>query len=166
MIRVRIQIGDDPEPKDTYDDYGLCYLDSDDRLAPPVKGFEKTAYPEEDGEHTDGKTVDDAFDYKVHFLVEAANSDKKNANTIIDVFNKALYTPSVTPDNDVKTYRRVTFFNDYKRVKITGYPSPIAEAMEFWRDKYGNVADAVKVELVIRVTDPQLCEFDTDTDAL
>lgn len=156
MIRTRLQIGDG-EVLDTYTEYGLIYLDADERLAPPTKGFEKTAYAEEEGEHIDPKTVDDAFDYKAKFLVQAKNSDLENANVIIRDFNKRLYTQN--EDSDVKTFHRIAFYNDYNRVKIVGYPQSISEATDFWRDKYGNVFDAVQVELTIRVTKPSLCNF-------
>ena len=82
MIKVRIQIGEG-EVVDTFDEYGLCYLSSDDRLDCGIKGFESVSYPEEEGEHTDGKTVAGAFDYKVNFLVQAKNADLTNANAII-----------------------------------------------------------------------------------
>lgn len=156
MIRTRLQIGDG-EVLDTYTEYGLIYLDADERLAPPTKGFEKTAYAEEEGEHIDPKTVDDAFDYKAKFLVQAKNSDLENANVIIRDFNKRLYTQD--EDSDVKTFHRIAFYNDYNRVKIVGYPQSISEATDFWRDKHGNVFDAVQVELTIRVTKPSLCNF-------
>lgn len=154
MINTRLQI-DNGGVFDTYTEYGLLYLDADERLAPPTKGFEKTTYVEEEGEHIDPKTVDDAFDYKATFLVQAKNSDIENANIIIRDFNKRLYTQ----DGDVKTFKQITFYNDFNRVKIVGYPQPIAEAKSFWRDKHGNVADAVQVELTIRVTKPSLCDF-------
>lgn len=154
MIHTRLQIGDG-DVLDTYTEYGLIYLDADERLAPPTKGFEKTTYAEEEGEHIDPKTVDDAFDYKAKFLVQAKNSDLENANVIIRDFNKRLYTQS----GDVKTFKQIAFYNDFNRVKIVGYPSPIAEATDFWRDKHGNVADAVIIELTIRVTKPSLCDF-------
>lgn len=156
MIRTRLQIGDG-EILDTYTEYGLIYLDADERLAPPTKGFEKTTYAEEEGEHIDPNTVDDAFDYKAKFLVQSKNSALENANIIIREFNQRLYTQD--EDSDVKTFHRIAFYNDYNRVKIVGYPQPISEATDFWRDKHGNVADAVQVELTIRVTKPSLCDF-------
>lgn len=156
MIRVRLQIGDGAVA-DTYSEYGLIYLDADERLAPPTKGFETTSYAEEEGEHTDAKTVDDAFDYKVKFLVMAKNSDIENANIIIRDFNERLYTKS----GDVKTFKQVAFYNDLNRVKIVGYPHPIAEATDFWRDRNGKVSDSVQVEWTIRVTKPSLCDFAT-----
>lgn len=158
MISVEIQIGKGAKV-DTYTQYGLCYLSSDHRFAAPSKGFETTKYPEEEGEHTDGKTVDDAFDYKVKFLVGATDGELKNANTLIANFNEALYEKEME-DSDVKTFKQVTFYNPYKKVKIVGYPNPISEATSFWRDKFGQVADAVQVEFTIRVTKPSLCDFD------
>lgn len=156
MIKVRLQIGDG-DILDTFSEYGLIYLDSDERLAPPTKGFETTSYAEEEGEHTDAKTVDDAFDYKVKFLVMAKNENIENANIIIRDFNSRLYTKS----GDVKTFKQVAFYNDLNRVKIVGYPQPIAEATDFWRDRKGKVSDAVQIEWTIRVTKPSLCDFAT-----
>lgn len=154
MIHVRLQIGEG-DVLDTFKEYGLIYLDADERLAPPTKGFEYTSYPEDAGKHTDGKTVDDAFDYKVKFLVQAKNSNLENANNIIKDFNSRLYTE----DNGIKTFKRVAFYNDLNRVKIVGYPQPISEATDFWRDKHGNMADAVQVEWTISVNNPTLCDF-------
>lgn len=159
MINTRLQIPYDPASTatvfDAFKEYGLLYLDAEERLAPPTKGFEKTTYAEEEGEHIDPKTVDDAFDYKAKFLVQAKNSDLENANIIIRDFNRRLYTQ----EGDVKTFHQIAFYNDYNRVKIVGYPQPITEATDFWRDKHGNVADAVQVEWTIRVTKPSLCDF-------
>lgn len=152
MIKVRLQIGSG-SIVDTETQYGFIYLDSDKRVGPPSKGFEKTSYPEEEGEHILPKTVDDAFDYKVKFFVQATSL--ANANARINTFNSALYTKS----GDVKTYNQVTFYNDYKRHKIVGYPSEIAEAEEFWRDRTNQVNDVVVVEWTIRVTKPSLCDF-------
>ena len=155
MIRVRIKIGNG-EIVDTQS-LGLIYLDSDKRLAPPTKGFETTAYPEEEGEHILPKTVDDAFDYKVKFFIQADSIE--DANTKIYAFNSMLHGE---PDSlGSKEFYQVTFYNDYKRHKIVGYPSPIDEATDFWRDPSNQVNDIVVVEWTIRVTKPSLCEFKT-----
>lgn len=152
MIKVRLKIGDGAVV-DTEQQYGFIYLDSDKRVGAPTKGFEKTSYPEEEGEHILPKTVDDAFDYKVKFFVQA--DSLVNANAKITAFNASLYTKS----GDVKTYKPVTFYNDYKRHKIVGYPSEIAEAEDFWRDPSNQVNDIVIIEWKIRVTEPSLCDF-------
>lgn len=135
--------------------YGLVYLDSDKVTAAPSKGFESTSYPEEEGEHILPKTVDAAFDYKVKFFIQT--NSLQNANDLISAFNSALYTQA--SGSDVKTYKQVEFYNDYKRHKIVGYPHPIAEAQEFWRDKYNQVQDVVVVEWTMRVPKPSLCDF-------
>lgn len=160
MIKVRLQIPGVPANSDAgvaFDtqDYGLIYLDSDKRVGAPSKGFESTSYPEEEGEHIIPKTVDAAFDYTVKFFIQA--SSLKDANERIDDFNAMLYT--TTQNSDVKTYKQVTFFNDYKRHKIVGYPSPIAEATDFWRDRTNQLQDIIVVEWKIRVTKPSLCDF-------
>ena len=153
MLTARIKIGDGAI-QDTQV-YGLVYLDSDKRLAAPTKGFEATSYPEEEGEHIMPKTVDAAFDYKAKFFIQADSLE--NANEKIAAFNSELYTQE--QDSDVKTFKQVEFYNDYKRHKIVGYPQPIAEATEFWRDRTNQVNDVVVVEWTIRVTKPSLCDF-------
>lgn len=159
MIKVRLQIGDG-SVVDTENQYGFIYLDSDKRVGPPSKGFEKTSYPEEEGEHILPKTVDDAFDYKVKFFIQA--DSLANANAKISAFNASLYDYVLDEEDEptsVKQYKQVTFYNDYKRHKIVGYPSEIAEAEEFWRDRKNQVNDVVVVEWNIRVTKPSLCDF-------
>lgn len=158
MLTARIKIGEG-EIVDTYEAYGFIYLDSDKRTAAPVKGFDSTSYPEEEGEHILPKTVDDAFDYKVKFFIQA--DSLQNANTKLKAFNESLYTQE--EGSDVKTFRQVEFYNDYKRHKIVGYPQPIAEATEFWRDRRSQLNDIVIVELTIRVVTPSLCDYDIST---
>ena len=155
MLNVRLKIGDGAIV-DTQD-FGFIYLDSDKRTGAPSKGFESTAYPEEEGEHILPKTVDDAFDYKVKFFIQADSLE--DANAMIDAFNRSLYEQDET--GGVKTYKQVTFFNDYKRHKIVGYPSEIAEATDFWRDLRNQLNDIVIVEWTIRVNKPSLCIFKT-----
>lgn len=153
MITVRLKIGDG-EIVDTQS-FGFIYLDSDKRVGAESKGFEATAYPEEEGEHILPKAADDAFDYKVKFFIQATSL--KDANQLITEFNESLHD---TPDElGLKTYYPVTFYNDYKRHKIVGYPSEIPEATDFWRDHRNQVEDIVIVEWTIRVTKPSLCDF-------
>jgi hypothetical protein len=153
MITVRLQIADG-NIVDTANTYGLVYISADSRFAAPIKEFEKTSYPEQEGENILAKTVSDAFDYKVTWFVKADGS-LGNANAVIVRFNSLLYTQ----EGDVKTFKQVTFYNDYKKVKIVGTPSLIQEATEFWRDANGKQHDVVCVEWVIRVSKPSLCDF-------
>lgn len=164
MITVRIKIGDGVVTDSA--SYGLIYLDSDKRVGSPIKEFESTSYPEEEGEHINPKTVDAAFDYKVKFFVKAdavANSDTdaqkklKTVNAKIKSFNALLYAQA--SGSDVKTFKQVEFYNDYKRHKIVGYPQPIAEAEDFWRDRRNQVNDIAIVEWTIRVNKPSLCDY-------
>jgi hypothetical protein len=155
MIKVRLKIGNDETlPKETINGYGLVYVSSDHRFEAPIKEFEKTSYPEQEGENIIAKTVSDAFDYKVVWFIKADGS-LNNANKIISQFNSLLYTQ----EGNVKSFKRVTFCNDYKKVKIVGIPSLIQEATEFWRDANGKQHDVVCVEWTIRVTKPSLCDF-------
>lgn len=158
MIRAYLQIENEPM-QDTYDAYGFIYLSSDTRFAAPTKGFATTAYVEQAGENIDPRTVDDAFDYKIKFCIEAPNKNLLNANEKIKAFNELMYEK--TDASDIKKFKTFTFHNNYKRVVVKGVPSPIAEVDEkdFFRDKFGNVHDIVVVELTLRVTNPSLCDF-------
>lgn len=161
MINVRIKIGSG-NVVDTYSQYGFAYLSSDDRLAAPLKALESTSYPDEEGKNFHPVTVDDAFDYKVVFLVEGTTVTSGSTvldyiNAKIKAFNEALYTKET--GSDLKTLKQVEFYNDYKHIKIVGYAQPISEAKELWRDRNGNQANAAKVELKIQVAKPSLCDF-------
>lgn len=157
MIKVRLKIGNG-EIVDTEQAYGLIYLDSDKRVGAPSKGFESTSYPEEEGEHILPVTVDAAFDYKVKFFVQGTTLE--NANAKIAAFNASLHgTPNSLGE---KEYYKVTFYNDYKRHKIVGYPSEISEAQDFWRDRTNQVNDVIVVEWTIRVNKPSECDFNLE----
>lgn len=158
MITDRLQIGDSGI-KDMYNAYGFIHVDSDTRFAPPTKGFESTKYVEEEGENIYPVTTDEAFDYKVTFLVHAQNADLESANSKIRAFNGLL--SEQRDKGGAKEFRQVRFFNDYKKVMVTGYPQPIQEADKFWRDKDGNTYEYAKVEWTIRVPKPSLCNFST-----
>lgn len=80
------------------------------------------------------------------------------ANSLITQFNKDICS---VDEKGIKTYKQIAFFNDYKHVKIVGYPKPITESGIFWRDSSGMLADVAEVELTISVNDPSLCDFDT-----
>lgn len=158
MIKVRLQIGSG-SVYDTETQYGFIYLDSDKRVGAPSKGFEATSYPEEEGEHILPKSVDAAFDYKVKFFIQATSLASANAKIV--AFNTALH--GTADSKGLKEYYPVTFYNDYKRHKIVGYPTEIAEAQEFWRDKSNQINDVVVVEWTIRVNQPSLCDFNLTT---
>lgn len=154
MIKAKIKIGSGSVVY-TDEAYGLVYLDSDKRTAAPIKGFEKTAYPEEEGEHLLPDTVDDAFDYKVKFFIQATSL--ANANAKVKAFNDAILPLNQT--TGIRTAAQVEFYNLYKRNKIVGYCQPLAEPTEFWRDPSSQVNDVVVVELTIHVPKPSLCDF-------
>ena len=152
MIKARIQI-EGGDICDITDRFGLVYINGDKRFAAPIKDFEETSYPEQAGVNIIPKTTDDAFEYKVIFFIKTDNITK--ANDKITNFNSALYTQ----EGDVKTFKQVSFYDDYKGVKIVGYPKPMAEATEFWRDSKGVQADIVCVDFFIKVVNPSLCDF-------
>lgn len=156
MITARIQI-ENGQILDTYEGHGMIYLSADNRTEAPIKKRDTTSYAEEAGEHVDTRTVQDAFDYKVKFLIEAPNKNLQNANAKIAAFNKQLYTQ--TKDNDIRTYKTITLYDDYKRVKIVGIPEPITEPTELYRRQHGGVMDCAVVEFTIHVSDPIKCDF-------
>lgn len=155
MLTARLKIGANGTVQDTQY-YGLVYLSSDKMLGAPTKGFETTSYPEEEGEHILPKTVDAPFDYKVRFYVKAEGSTEK-ANAKVAAFNALLYSQAT--GSDTKVFNQVYFYDDYKRVLIVGYPQPISEAEELWRDTKGHTHDVCVVEWTIRVNKPSLCNF-------
>ena len=157
MLRAKVQIEGYASSawKDTFDEFGLVYLDSDKRVGSDIRPLESISYPETPGEYVLPKTVPAAFDYKIKFFIQADSTD--NANKKIKEFNSKLYTTS--QGSSVRTYRKVKFRNLYKRHEIVGYPQEIALATDFWRDKSNQVNDVVIVEWTIRVTEPQNCNF-------
>lgn len=165
MITVRLNIGSNAnEPVDTRripipdseELIKLVYISSDHRFAADFKDWDVTTYPEEEGEHIIPKVVDAPFDYKVKFYIDAEGS-LENANQKIAAFNALL--SSQDPTTKIRTLNKVWFYNDYKKVLIVGYPKPIAEATDFWRDSSGQTHDIVVVEWTIRVTKPSECDF-------
>lgn len=156
MIQSRLQI-DDGDILNLYDGYKLIHMETDTRFEAPIKKRDTTSYAEETGEHVDPRTVQDAFDYEVKFIVEAPNKDLTNANAVIAAFNKKLYTQAA--DSDIRVYKEVTFYNDFKRIKIVGLPEPIQEAKSLYRRQNGDVMDCAQVVFKIRVSDPSKCNF-------
>ena len=160
MIKVRLQI-EDGTIEDTYEKWGFIYMDADERTAPDEKKPDSTSYAEEAGEHQDSRRVADAFDYTARFLIEAPNRNLVNANSKIAAFNTAIRESK--NGTDVKRAKEVTFYNDFNRVKIVGYPEQITVPTDFYRRQDGSVMDCAQFELKIRVSDPRKCEFDLAT---
>lgn len=154
MINVRIKIGDGAI-EDTFTAHKLIYMDADNRTEAPIKKRDVTTYAEQAGDNTDPRTVQDAFDYKAQFIIDGQDKDLKRVNSIIAAFNKKLYTQPA--NSDIRTYKEVTFYNDFKPCKIVGLPEPIAECKEFKKSKNGY--EFAQVEFVIHVSDPTKCDF-------
>lgn len=155
MINVRIKIGDGAI-EDTFTAHKLIYIGADNRTEAPIKKRDASSYVEQAGENTDPRTVQDAFDYKVRFIIDGQNTSLANVNAVIAAFNRKLYTQSA--GSDIRTYKEVTFYNDFRRVKIVGLPEPIAEPTKMSRSKNGY--DFAEVEFVIHVSDPTKCNFE------
>lgn len=153
MIKSRIKIGDG-QIYDFESAYGFVQVSSDDIFGAPIKEFETTSYAEESGVHIFPMSVHDTFEYKAQFFINAKGGVNQ-ANWAIEKFNNTI---SVEKDG-VRAFKEITFYNDYKGVKIVGYPKPIDKATEFWRDKTGKFHDVVCVELTIKVVAPEKCNF-------
>ena len=151
---MRIKIGDGAI-EDTFTAHKLIYMDADNRTEAPIKKRDVTSYAEERGEHTDPRTVQDAFDYKAQFIIDGQDKSFKRVNSIIAAFNSKLYTQET--GSDIRTYKEVAFYNDFKPCKIVGLPEPIAECKEFKKSRNGY--EFAQVEFVIHVSDPTKCNF-------
>lgn len=161
MIRCDIEI-EGSTKQDSYKSWGLICMDADERTEAPIKKRESTSYAEEAGEHTDRRTVQDAFDYKVTFAVEAINGSLSNVNAKIDKFNKALYTDRY--GSDIRDYKQLTIYHYLNKVKIVGIPEPIAQPKEVFHCDYEGGFDYAMVELNMRVENPKLCDFNLVTE--
>lgn len=155
MINVHIKIGDGAI-EDTFTAHKLIYIDADNRTEAPIKKRDVTTYAEQAGDNTDPRTVQDAFDYKVQFIIDGQDKDLKRVSNIVAAFNKKLYTQPA--NSDIRTYKEVTFYNDFKQCKIVGIPEPIAEPKEFKKSRNGY--EFAQVEFVIHVSDPTKCNFE------
>lgn len=162
MITARIQI-EDGEILDTYEGWGFIVMGNGDdkkHFAPPEKKRDKTSYAEEAGVHEDPRTVDDEFDYKIQFLVEAPNRNLVNANSRIKAWNDAVRVRKA--GSDIKRCKTVTLYDDRMHCKIVGIPEVMAEVGEgaFYRRQDGSAMDCVVATLTIHVSNPKLCDFD------
>lgn len=158
MIKSRIKIGNGDILDFEYS-FGFVQISSDNILGAPVKAFEQTTYPEQAGVNILPLTIEDSFEYKATFFIKAEGS-LGNANWKIAEFNNAI-SENI---EGLKRIKQITFYNDYKKVKIVGYPTPISDATEFWRDANGKLHDVVCVELKIKVANPLLCNFNLDSE--
>lgn len=165
MITVRLKIGEEGAIQETNAAFGLVYVSSDNRFSAPVKEYESVTYPEEEGEHIIEKTVYAPFEYTVKFYINAEETNSSgtllsNANKKIRDFNSQIFTEDETTHTLIP--EKVYFYNDYKKVLIVGYPLPMEEATDFWRDSTGKAHDIVVSEWKIRVTKPSECNFNLE----
>lgn len=163
-MRADIQI-ENGQRQDTRDAFGFIYLESDKWLAAPTRAYAATSYAEQAGENIDPRTVEEAFDFKITFVAEVTGGQIKNGlhvNTRIAALNDAMFSKAA--DSDILTARQVTIYDLTKHRKIVGYPKRIPEPKD---DDifFSNNQELAVIELVLRVTNPNLCDFDyTDTD--
>lgn len=151
MIQTDIHIAGGSKVN-TYTQYGLIYVSADNRYDAPYKEIDKTTYPEEAGVHVIPVAVKDEFDYKVTFLIEGTTLTSINSR--ISTFNAALISSATPP-----AFKKVTFYNYSRKVKIVGYPQPIPEAKDFWYTSLGSKTQSAMVEFTIHVVNPSECNF-------
>ena len=159
MMTCRLQI-ENGLIEDSLERWGFIMVDSDRRTAAPEKKRATSSYIGEPGEHEDEVTVEDAFDYKVKFVIDTPNTDTESANAKIRAFNEAIREL----DGFTKKTKKITLYNDWMRVKVTGTPEVIDEPSEFYRRQDNSRMDCVEIELKIRVTQPQLCCWDLEVE--
>ena len=85
MNEIKIKIGDG-DAQDSFEAHKLIYLDSDKRTEAPIKKRDVTSYAGEAGEHTDPRTVPDAFDYTVSFIIDGQDTDLGSVNATVAAF--------------------------------------------------------------------------------
>lgn len=163
MIRSKIQI-ENGEVQDFYDAFGFIYIDADERTAAPEKEDAVTSYAEQAGENRDGRTVKAPFDYTAKFIVEARNGDLAGVNTKVSAFNRAVR--KMTIDSDVVIKREIAFYNLINNVKIVGTCEPISEPTEVWHSNIYGELDFAEISLKMRVSNPNKCDFELNTDNL
>ena len=134
--------------------YGLRYIGSDNRFGAPIREMAVSKYAEEAGEHTDRRTVEEAFDYKIRFVIEAVPGRLTGVNYRIAQLNNAMRKVAAG-GGQVVTFRRWTLYNGHKGVRISGIPRPIEEVERWWRDGM----ECAVVELTIHADRPGECSF-------
>lgn len=87
-----------------------------------------------------------------------AKNEYPTVNSLVAKYNNDI---RVIDGNGLFKSKTISFFNDYKFVKIVGIPKPIESPDTLSRRMRMETADHAEVELVIEVKNPLLCDFDT-----
>lgn len=149
MIRVEFSFDGGTNIYDSYDRYRWVYADSDDIMGAPMKDNEKTEFEKGRLDYTK-KYYEESFDYKITFVANGADTNKDNAaNSYLRKFMSDIHT-----DDEMN---EITFYDKRKGVKIVGIYKDIKES-DFHRSV--GFEDCLKIELTLRVLEPQKCEFD------
>lgn len=163
MIRPQIQI-EGGKILDLYDEFGFIYQKGDRRFSAPEKERDKTEYAEEEGQHEDRRAVKRAFDYKFNVVIKTPNKDLYSANAKIAYYNECIREKA--EGTNYERCKQITFYDDYKRCKITGIAEIIESVEESDYYRREGADDEVIAEITIHVTQPSLCEFNTQIDAI
>lgn len=155
MIKWDIKIGKG-ESEDTAEKWGLIPLSISNEMAAVMKQADKSAYAEQSGEHTDTRTVADAFDVKVRFCAIAKSTE--HVNSLISAFNAAVFVKRQGTQH-IYDKQKIWLTDTYKHRVLTGYvEQPLGTSTEEWF-KVGDEEVAI-MELTLRVSNPDECSFD------
>ena len=149
--QIRLQIEGDPVIYNTQEKWDLHLGKSTDIFYPPMKDFESEEYPELHGEILYPYTTFKSFDYVVSFIYVGSLLE---ANAKIKELFDSLYVP-VLGREDLLRAKQVTVFNDYKGVKIVGYPTSSKFSEYIWQEETG----VIRFDFSLKVAKPQLCDF-------
>jgi len=144
--KMRIQI----EQGDIVDiiDYGFYLGKSPNTIVCDLKdsNFVTTDFPENDGDTLFVKPIPTkkAFEYPITFIY--VSTEINTANQVISNFYNSLLG------------KKVTIYNDYKKVKVVGYVKSFKGA-DFYRDEQ----DIITFEVTFYVPKPQECDFNLST---
>lgn len=134
-----IKIGD--EPLKRFEELGLYMADSDKILCAPRTDYEEQYYPEIGKSNIYPETAEKPFDYKLKLGVT------------MDINDRITYL------NEKSRGKIVEIYNLYTKTKIAGYLKTIPEADKFSRTENSEIAT---FNIVLRVNDPSLCDFNLD----
>lgn len=143
---VRITIQNGAVGIDIVENLGVFFLGCSNIFGAPLKKCATSSYVEESGEHSAGTAVKDAFDFTLRIGVSTQNA---TANSVIADINELISRSGKLGEMTIE-------LKD-KRLKIVGYPESISEVKKFYRIKGSE--DFAEIEMKIRVTNPDLCDF-------
>jgi hypothetical protein len=146
--KIFVQI-DDGDIVDVESVIGLYLIDSDDTVVAPVKDYEVQEYPESAAAEIYPHTTKKPFDYTCKML---AFGELPDVNTTVSNFYDSLL--GITEGVDLRQAKKVTIYNEYKGVKVSGYAKTLSGT-----DYYPNLTKyengAFIFDFVLYIADPR-----------